>query len=111
MYPTLHAKFYCSELMAKRPVHVGSLFIVWPRSGGDTLTGSPNGQMSAHRVRRDEACHLGKCRENGSKEQRWSDRKRSRCRSRNVAPLDSRRPGSVFVRSTRRPRADFVACQ
>ncbi|GFV31133.1 hypothetical protein TNCV_4314581 [Trichonephila clavipes] len=42
--------------VSKRPVHVGSLFIVWTRNDVDNLTGSHNGQGSAHRVKRDEAC-------------------------------------------------------
>ncbi|GFV38123.1 hypothetical protein TNCV_709461 [Trichonephila clavipes] len=37
-------------------VTMGSLFIVWPRKQVDPLTGSHNGQWSAHRVTRDEAC-------------------------------------------------------
>ncbi|GFW77660.1 hypothetical protein TNCV_133511 [Trichonephila clavipes] len=53
-HPSIHVKFYGSEQVAKRPVHVtvGSLFIVWPRNRVDTRTGSHN----AHRVTRDEAC-------------------------------------------------------
>ncbi|GFX98523.1 hypothetical protein TNCV_1501011 [Trichonephila clavipes] len=37
-------------------VTMGSLFIAWPRSRVVPLTGSHNGQGSAHRVTRDEAC-------------------------------------------------------
>ncbi|GFV93622.1 hypothetical protein TNCV_1989341 [Trichonephila clavipes] len=37
-------------------VAMGSLFIVWPRNRIDPLTGSHNGQRSAHRGTRDEAC-------------------------------------------------------
>ncbi|GFY19002.1 hypothetical protein TNCV_3876901 [Trichonephila clavipes] len=102
MYPhsCIHAKFYGSEQVVKMSVPVGSLFIVWPRSGGDALTGSHNGYRSAHWVTRDEACLKNKSVASANVE-RMALRnkcgvmgKGSRCRSRNVVALDSRRPGS-----------------
>ncbi|GFS60969.1 hypothetical protein TNCV_2002871 [Trichonephila clavipes] len=59
--PSIHAKFYSSELVAKGPVHVavGSLSTVWSRSHHDTRTESHNGHRSAHRTTIVEACITG----------------------------------------------------
>ncbi|GFU50180.1 hypothetical protein TNCV_300241 [Trichonephila clavipes] len=67
---------------ARRPVHVESLFIVWPRSGGDAdwksqwIKECPPGDKRRS-LYDQRVCRLGRCRENGSKEQRHWDKKKS----------------------------------
>ncbi|GFU26059.1 hypothetical protein TNCV_5105301 [Trichonephila clavipes] len=53
-HPSIHAKFYGSEQVANARGH--EVIVVWPRNRVDTLTGSYNGQGSAHRVTKDETC-------------------------------------------------------
>ncbi|GFU17498.1 hypothetical protein TNCV_1081381 [Trichonephila clavipes] len=81
-YPSIHAKFYGSEQVTKRPVHVGvSVYCLaskrWLHSDGKSqwIKEFPPGDK--RRSLSDQCvCHLDRCRENGSKEQRRCDRKK-----------------------------------
>ncbi|GFT37305.1 hypothetical protein TNCV_1127301 [Trichonephila clavipes] len=98
-HPSIQAKLYGSKQVDNRPFRLalGSLFIVWPRSRGDTLTGSHNGHRSAHRVTSDKASltestvSLKDVERMALGNKDGAMHKMSRCWTRNLALLHSRR--------------------